>query len=47
MFDYPSRGENMVISITPTDKIASGEMIPVDLLGNTVFVKWPHLIEAK
>lgn len=47
VFDYASRGENMIISVIPNDKISSGEMIPVDLLGNLVFVKWPHLTEAK
>lgn len=47
VFEFPSRSENVIISIIPSDKISSGDMIPVDLLGTTIFVKWPHLMEAK
>ncbi|KAJ8958884.1 hypothetical protein NQ318_019652 [Aromia moschata] len=46
VFESPSRNENMIVQIIPDEKF-SGEMIPVDLLGTSVFVGWPHLVEAK
>ncbi|CAH0556696.1 unnamed protein product [Brassicogethes aeneus] len=46
VFDQPSRNENMVIKIIPDEKYL-GDSIPVDLLGTTIFVGWPHLVEAK
>ncbi|XP_074029903.1 5'-3' exoribonuclease pacman isoform X2 [Leptinotarsa decemlineata] len=46
VFETPSRHENMIISIIPNQKFAS-DAIPVDLLGTTIFVGWPHLVEAK
>ncbi|KAJ8926751.1 hypothetical protein NQ314_020868 [Rhamnusium bicolor] len=46
VFESPSRNENMIITVIPNEKLA-GELIPVDLLGTSVFVSWPHLVEAK
>ncbi|CAG9814067.1 unnamed protein product [Phaedon cochleariae] len=46
VFEHPSRSENMIITLIPDQKFL-GEAIPVDLLGTTVFVGWPHLVEAK
>ncbi|KAG5876457.1 hypothetical protein JTB14_032690 [Gonioctena quinquepunctata] len=46
VFETPSRNENMIITIIP-DKKFCGDAIPVDLLGTTIFVGWPHLVEAK
>ncbi|KAJ8916294.1 hypothetical protein NQ315_016435 [Exocentrus adspersus] len=45
VFEQPSRNENMIISII-NDRFPD-EKIPVDLIGSTVWVGWPHLVEAK
>lgn len=46
VFEQPSRGDNMIIKIIPNEKFAS-DSIPADCLGETVYVGWPHLVEAK
>ncbi|XP_072396590.1 5'-3' exoribonuclease 1 isoform X2 [Diabrotica undecimpunctata] len=46
VFEQPSRNESMIIHVIPNSKFI-GDMIPVDLLGTSVFIAWPHLIEAK
>ncbi|CAG9863353.1 unnamed protein product [Phyllotreta striolata] len=45
VFEQPSRNESMMLHIIPESKFA-GDLIPVDLLGSSVFVGWPHLTEA-
>lgn len=48
VFDQPSRGENMIIKIDQLDDLeTSTQEIAKELLNKTVFVGWPHLIEAK
>lgn len=46
VFEQPSRNENMMITIIPNEQFL-GDQIPVDYLGRTIHVGWPHLIEAK
>ena len=49
VFDQPSRGDNMIIMVQP-DELEQAkpiEDVAKELLGKTVFVGWPHLIEAK
>lgn len=43
VFDQPSRGDNMIIRV----ESEANESDPRSLLGKSVFVGWPHLIEAK
>lgn len=43
VFEQPSRGDNMII------KIIHGEYetdLLKNLLGSTVYVGWPHMVEA-
>lgn len=45
VFEQPSRRENMILTVLPK------ELPPVDdlarkWLGQTVFIAWPHLVEA-
>lgn len=45
VFEQPSRGENMIITVFP--KEAPGvQKLAAELLGKIVFIKWPHLLEA-
>lgn len=54
VFDQPSRGENMIIAVDQSDELEKAtEEEARELLNtsqsryDTVFVGWPHLIEAK
>lgn len=48
VFDQPSRGENMIIVVQPgTDVEIETKDLATELLGTSVFVSWPHLMEAK
>lgn len=42
VFEQPSRGDNMIIKIIRDDQGKD----PKSLLGNPVFVAWPHMVEA-
>ncbi|XP_067006470.2 5'-3' exoribonuclease 1 [Anabrus simplex] len=46
VFEEPSRGDNMILRIVNQDKPDLKE-IAQQLLGKTIFVDWPHLLEAK
>lgn len=48
VFDQPSRGESMIVCVDPGEDTLKSldELVPL-LLGKTVHVGWPHLIEAK
>ncbi|XP_060517739.1 5'-3' exoribonuclease 1 [Cylas formicarius] len=43
VFEQPSRNESMIVNIISD----GGDDIPWELLGNIVWVGWPHLLEAK
>lgn len=45
VFEQPSRNESMILKVIP-EEIFSGDKIPVDLLGTSVYIGWPHLVEA-
>ncbi|XP_063901508.1 5'-3' exoribonuclease 1 isoform X2 [Zophobas morio] len=47
VFEMPSRNDNMILKIMPNEQYFVDESVPIDLLGNTVWVGWPHLVEAK
>ena len=48
VFDQPSRSENMIIVVQPeTDIEKETKDLANELLGTSVFVSWPHLMEAK
>ncbi|XP_029346579.1 5'-3' exoribonuclease 1 isoform X2 [Acyrthosiphon pisum] len=49
VFQSPSLGENMIIKIDNKDEndIESIQHIAKELLGNTLYVNWPHLEEIK
>lgn len=40
-------GENMIIKIDNKDENESIQHIAKELLGNTLYVNWPHLEEIK
>lgn len=46
VFDQPSRGENMILSIENQGK-PDPEEVATHLLGKSIFVAWPHLVEAR
>jgi 5'-3' exoribonuclease 1 len=46
VFETPSRNENLILKILPNE-LYFGDSIPLDLLGKTIWVAWPHLVEAK
>ncbi|XP_049842599.1 5'-3' exoribonuclease 1 [Schistocerca gregaria] len=46
VFDQPSRGENMILSIENQGK-PDPEEVATHLLGKNIFVAWPHLVEAR
>ncbi|XP_057341540.1 5'-3' exoribonuclease 1 isoform X1 [Microplitis mediator] len=45
VFEQLSRGENMIITVSPKEAPAI-EKISSELLGKTIYIKWPHLVEA-
>lgn len=48
VFDQPSRGENMIIVVNSDPELEKPlDVIAKEMLSKTVFVGWPHLIEAK
>lgn len=47
VFDQPSRGENMIIVVDSEKEQRALPEIAKELLTKTVYVGWPHLIEAK
>ena len=48
VFDQPSRSENMIIVVQPgTDIEKETKDLANELLGTSIFVSWPHLMEAK
>jgi len=46
VFESPSQGLNMVLTILPQGEPQISE-VASDLLGKSIFVNWPHLIEAR
>ncbi|KAK7867257.1 hypothetical protein R5R35_000245 [Gryllus longicercus] len=46
VFEMPSRGDNMIVHILNESK-PDVKQVATDLLGKSVFVDWPHLLEAK
>lgn len=46
VFDSPSQNENMVISIMESEEKVDIEDLARKVLGNSVYVAWPHLVEA-
>lgn len=49
VFQSPSLGENMIVKIINKDEndFDSIQHIAKELLGNTLYVNWPHLEEIK
>ncbi|KAF5297711.1 hypothetical protein FQA39_LY12042 [Lamprigera yunnana] len=47
VFQQPSRHENMILVIEKDNNLEATDAIAKDLLGKTVYVGWPHLIEAR
>ncbi|XP_033221729.1 5'-3' exoribonuclease 1 isoform X2 [Belonocnema kinseyi] len=45
VFEQPSRGENMILHVVPKPK-PDLEAVAEQILGQSVFVGWPHLLEA-
>lgn len=45
VFEQPSRRENMILSVLPKN-IPPLDEIAKKLLNKTIFINWPHLIEA-
>ncbi|KAB0798453.1 hypothetical protein PPYR_09446 [Photinus pyralis] len=47
VFEQPSRYESMILQITqPDDELPQPDAFAKDLLGTSVHVGWPHLVEA-
>lgn len=46
VFDQPSREDNMMLNIVNQGKPSPKE-VAKHLLGESIYVAWPHLIEAK
>ncbi|XP_063223399.1 5'-3' exoribonuclease 1 isoform X2 [Bacillus rossius redtenbacheri] len=46
VFEHPSRGENMIVKIVQKDS-PTLEEVAKEILGESIFVGWPHLFEAK
>ncbi|KAL3283158.1 hypothetical protein HHI36_006310 [Cryptolaemus montrouzieri] len=46
VFEQASRNESIIIQVIPSERVLDAKL-PVDLLGKTVYVGWPHLVEAK
>ncbi|CAH0728977.1 unnamed protein product, partial [Brenthis ino] len=48
VFDQPSRNENMIVEIIPTESVDPPlEELARQLLGRVIWVSWPHLTRAK
>lgn len=47
VFQQNSRGENFILDITEQDTKPDLKDLANQLLGKTLFVSWPHLVEAK
>ncbi|XP_072036606.1 5'-3' exoribonuclease 1-like [Amphiura filiformis] len=48
VFQQHSRGENMIITITPTNSDNSElDLIANNLLGKSIYAEWPHLKEVR
>ncbi|GLV41654.1 pacman [Carabus blaptoides fortunei] len=47
VFDTPSQNENMIVKIVASEEQVDIEALARKLLGKTVHVSWPHLIEAQ
>lgn len=49
VFQSPSMGENMILKVINKDEndCDNIQQIAKELLGNTLYVKWPHLEEIK
>ncbi|KAK0166620.1 hypothetical protein PV327_004112 [Microctonus hyperodae] len=45
VFEHPSRDNNMIIKILPMN-IPTIDQLANDVLGQIVYVRWPHLMEA-
>ncbi|XP_014226840.1 5'-3' exoribonuclease 1 isoform X1 [Trichogramma pretiosum] len=46
VFEQPSRRENMILRVLPKKEIPLLNDIAQKYLGKTVFIGWPHLVEA-
>lgn len=46
MFDFASKNKSMILRIEPKE-FPEIDFIAGELLGKTVFVGWPHLVEAR
>ncbi|KAF5282795.1 hypothetical protein FQR65_LT02792 [Abscondita terminalis] len=46
VFEQPSRSENMILSIVQDENQPTPDSLAKEILGKTIYVGWPHLIEA-
>jgi len=46
VFQQPSQGSNMILKIVDQGKPDIKE-VASELLGHSIYVSWPHLVEAK
>lgn len=46
VFESPSQGDNMILHITPEEPPGVAD-VASQLLGNNIYVNWPHMFEAK
>lgn len=46
VFEQASRGENMILKLSPQGEPATAD-VARELLGKEIWVAWPHMIEAK
>ena len=46
VFEHPSQGNNMILKIVDQGKPDIRE-VASELLGQCIYVGWPHLVEAK
>lgn len=46
VFEQTSRGDNMILQIVPSDTPNFDELA-TRVLGKSMFVSWPHLVEAQ
>ncbi|KAK5646017.1 hypothetical protein RI129_004481 [Pyrocoelia pectoralis] len=46
VFEQPSRSENMILQIINDNELPPPDAVAKELLGTSVHVGWPHLIEA-
>lgn len=47
VFQQSSRGENMILDILPSHEMVQVEEVAALVLGRSLFVNWPHLMEAR